>query len=192
MAVKPKGEIMSPNEMVEYGRQKRATSSIYKAESAEINDKAISQTVLRGLAEIVNADSGTKIDLSNGEQVKAVSKAYIASCADASCLPSIAGLARAMGCDRTTLYQWMKRRDTETGQWLMICHDLFSDLLAEVALKNNCNSIVSIFLQKAMYGLSETDNIVVRSQVQEFNDNDYSYSGSDDYKEKYRKMIATE
>ena len=187
MTGKPiKGEIMTPAEMVEMGRQKRNTSRIYKAESAQVNNEAISKSVMQGYMELANAGA-YKIDLNNTDMVKEISLNYIKACAESSSFPSIAGLARAMGCDRRTLYNWMQRKDSKTSEWLMICHDLFSDILSEAALKNNCNGIMAIFLQKAQYGLSETENVSI--QMSQAPSDDYDYV-PDNYKDRYRNMIG--
>ena len=182
---KPKGEIMTQDEMIELGKQKRTESKIYKGEAMQLTDEAISRIVNRGLAEIINADR-QKIDFNDPEMVKAVSKAYIKACADTSTLPSIAGLARAMGCHRGALYHWMKRKDTETRRWLLMCQDLFSDLLSEGALKNNINGIVGIFLMKAQFGMREDAMDTVLPQEDDFADS------SKGYKDKYKKMIGLE
>lgn len=186
MPRKTDANIMTQTEMIEYGKQKRATSSVYKAESMQITDEAISKTVMRGLSELAHADKVQKIDMTNIDMVKQVSLAYVRSCADTATFPTMSGLARAMGCHRSLLYHWMKRKDTKTGQWLLLCHDLYSDLLAELSLRNNCNPVVGIFLQKAMYGLSETENIQIVNQMQE---DEYEYRDSH-YKDKYRRLIG--
>ena len=182
---KPNGEIMTKDAMIEYGKQKRTTSKIYKGEAMELTNNAISQIVTRGLSELENADRH-QIELSNAEMVKETSKLYIQACADTATLPSMAGLARAMGVTRSALYLWMRRKDTDTGKWLTMCQDLFSDLLSDGALKNSVNPIVSIFLQKAQYGLR--DNATEISVPQ---DDDYQETSSG-YKEKYRKLIGVE
>ena len=38
--------------------------------------------------------------------------------------------------------------------------DAFSEVLTESALRNNCNSIVAIFIQKAQYGMREQDELI--------------------------------
>lgn len=185
MGRKPNGEIMTQDDMIEYGNQKRTTSKIYKGEAMELTNNAISQIVSRGLAEIENADKH-QIDLTNTDMVKETSKLYIQACADTATLPSMAGLARAMGVTRNALYYWIRRKDTDTGKWLTMCQDLFSDLLSDGALKNNVNPIVSIFLQKAQFGLR--DNATELGIPQ---DDDYQETPSG-YKEKYRKLIGLE
>ena len=187
---KPKDKVMIPSEMIEYGKQKRATSKAYKAESLQITDEAISKTVMQGYAELVNADKAERIDLSNIDMVKEVSLNYIRACADAVVFPTMSGLARAMGCTRQNLYRWMKRSDTETGQWLMLCHDLYSDVLADLSLRNNCNPVVGIFLQKALYGMSETENIAIVNQIQSSDyDDDYRPAN---WQDKYLNLIGPE
>lgn len=180
-------EIMTQTEMIATEKQKRATSKIYKGEAMQLTDDAISGIVSRGLAELVNADR-EKIDMADAEQVKKVSLEYIHSCAAASTLPSVAGLARAMGCARWTLYHWMKKRDTDTGRWLSMCQDLFSDLLSEGALRNNVNGIVAIFLQKAQYGLRDNVTIDV-NQVQVDDDDDIADRSIAYYKKRYGNLI---
>ena len=188
MSGKPKNAMMTPTEMIEMGKQNRKTSTIYKAESAQINDEAIAKTVMKGFAELANAERTQKIDLSDINLVKDISLEYIKACADSSSFPTLSGLARAMGVNRSTLYHWMRKKDTETGQWLMLCHDLYSDVLAELTLRNNCNPVVGIFLQKAMYGLSETDNVVLISQIQsDESAEDYT---PQNYKDKYIDLIG--
>ena len=70
-----------------------------------------------------------------------------------------------MGLSRQAVYDCMWRKSPpETAAWLELCRDTFSDILSESALKNNCNSIVSIFLQKAVYGLRESVEVVARNE----------------------------
>ena len=189
MAGKPKGEIMTQADMIE-AEQKKRSSRIYKAESLAVTDEAISNIVNKGLAQLNLSDNMEKINLFDADMVKEVSKQYLKACADSATLPSMAGLARALGCSRCILYRWMKQRhDTETGQWLLICHDLFSDVLAETALRNNSNPVVSIFLLKALFGLQD-NNVIDVSQATEYEDDELGYDQS--YKERYRKLIKGE
>ena len=45
-----------------------------------------------------------------------------------------------------------------------MCRDSFSDILAEASLRNDCNNITAIFLQKSLYGLRETVEIVAKTE----------------------------
>ena len=81
-------------------------------------------------------------------------------------MPSMAGLARSMGLARRSLYYCIDHEQPkETAAWLELCRDSFSDMLAESALRNNTNPIVTIFLQKAVYGLRESLEIVAKQET---------------------------
>jgi hypothetical protein len=69
-----------------------------------------------------------------------------------------------------------------------MCKGLYSDILTDASLRNNCNPIVAIFIQKALYGLR--DNVTL--EVTQAYDDDYGESQSDSYKDKYRKLIQGE
>ena len=147
-------------EMVEDGEQQRKTSKLYKAESAAFVDEKLSDLLKRTTAELVEAANMEPVSLQDTATVKARTVLYLRACEAASCFPSFAGLARSMGLSRQALYDCIWRKSPPaTAAWLEVCRDTFSDILAESALRNNCNSIVSIFLQKAIYGLKETSTI---------------------------------
>lgn len=147
-------------EMVEDGEQQRRTSKLYKAESAAFVDERLSDLLKRTTAELAEAATTEPVSLQSTADVKARTILYLRACEAASCFPSFAGLARSMGLSRQALYDCIWRKSPPaTAAWLEICRDCFSDILAESALRNNCNSIVSIFLQKAVYGLRETTTI---------------------------------
>lgn len=166
-----KGEIMTSKEMIETGKQKRASSAIYKVKSMEATDEAIKQTVIKALKEIELSDINRRIDLSDIEMLKTITKAYIATCADTSSFPSMSGLARALGTSRQALYWWIHNKPTtETAKWLVTCHDTFSDIIAETALRNNCNPVYAIFIQKAMFGLRDNTPEYQSNQDEIMND----------------------
>ena len=153
--MKPSNEIMTQTEMIE-AEKKTKSSSIYKVKSMEASDKAISESVVKGLHELEMIDKGGKIDLENVNLVKAVSKEYIRACATSSTFPTMNGLARSMGLCSGTLYYWMREKSTtDTAKWFEILRDLFADILQEGALRNNANPVVSIFILKARFGLKD-------------------------------------
>ena len=160
MAGISRNEPMTADEMIEAGKQKRATSRIYKAEADEIKDEAISTSIANALNQLRRAEGRGKISLDDTATVKTFAEAYLESCAVSSCFPSMSGFALAMGHTRNSLYNYMeKKSETETGKFLMQLHDLFAQILSENSLKNNSNGIVSIFLLKSLFGYKETQSI---------------------------------
>lgn len=187
MPRKPKSEPMTTEMMIVEAREKRATSKLYKAENQQVSNEAISKSIRNALFNIKRAEHTIKVDLNDIESVRAVTGAYLESCAVESCFPSMTGLAMALGYTRRNLNYYMNNNhDTETGKFLIQVHDLLADILSENALKGNANNITSIFLLKALYGLKETDNISLEVvQQAQYDEPEYTTG----YKEKYKKMI---
>lgn len=159
-------------EMIDSTSNKRNTSKLYKAQSLEVSDDRISETVDKVGCELsAIATSGKRVSLNDTETVKAQSILYVKACTQTASCPSMSGWARCMGMSRHAIYDFIRRHpDHPTSEWAMICHDAFSDILAESALRNNCNSIVSIFLQKAMYGMNDnpaTMPVIITDQSDE-------------------------
>lgn len=152
------------SEMIESGERQRKTSKLYKAESAAFVDERLSDLLKRTTAELAEAATTEPVSLQDTDEVKRRTVLYLRACEKTSCFPSISGLARSMGLSRQALYDCIWRQSPPaTAAWLEICRDTFSDILAESALRNNCNSIVSIFLQKAVYGLRESVEVIAKT-----------------------------
>ena len=153
---KPKNEPMTKNEMIEAGQQSKGTK-IYRAQSKEVTDKAIRESISNAIADVKRFDGRQKIQLENTKAVKAIAESYLESCAVNACFPSMTGLAMALGHTRTNLYIYMqKKQDDETAIFLTQFHDLLADILSENALKGNANNITAIFVLKALYGYKDT------------------------------------
>lgn len=152
-------------EMVEAGTERRKNSSLYKAQAAAFVDEQLATLISKTTAELVEAATAEAVSLKDLETVKARTVLYLKACEESSSFPSVAGLARSMGLSRQALYDCIQRNSpVETAAWLEIVRDAFSDLLSEAALRNNCNNITAIFLQKAQFGLRESVEIVARKE----------------------------
>lgn len=155
----------SMDEMIETGRQQRQSSKLYKAQSAEFSEHRISELIGKTTKELGEVAKTEPISLSDTEKVRERTLLYLRACQEAAVLPSIAGLARSMGLARRSLYHCIENRSpAATADWLEICRDAFSDVLSDTALRNDCNSIVAIFLQKALYGLRESVEIIAKTE----------------------------
>ena len=152
-------------EMVEAGAEQKRQSKLYRAESAEFVDERLSALVGKTAAELATAAEAKPVSLTDTEMVKKRTILYLKACEMSSSFPSVAGLARSMGLSRQALYDCLWRRSPpKTAEWLELCRDSFSDILAEASLRNDCNGVVSIFLQKALYNLRETVEIVAKTE----------------------------
>ena len=148
-------------EMVEDGMRQRKQSKLYKAESAAFVNSQLASLINRTTRELADISASPEVSLRNVEEVKRRTILYMKACEEACVFPSIMGLSRSMGLSRQAVYDCMWRKSPpDTAAWLELCRDTFSDILSE----SNCNSIVSIFLQKAVYGLRESVEVVARSE----------------------------
>ncbi len=152
---------MSYNSMIEDARSVKTNSKLYKAKSLEISDARISELVAQCAVELLNSASCKPITLNDTETVKQQTITYISACAEAACFPSVNGWARSMGFSRNALYDFRNRNpEHETSRWIDMTLDAFSEIITQSALRNNCNSIVAIFIQKAQYGMREQNEYI--------------------------------
>ncbi len=150
------------DEMVAYGEDRKANSKLYKAENAKFIDSQLSEMINAMSSELITAGAKDKISLGDLRAVKEQTILYLGSCAKTATIPSIAGLARALGTTRRAIYDYINRNAyTESAIWLEQCKDLFSDILSGAGLRGCCNPVVAIFLQKAQFGLRETSTLEI-------------------------------
>lgn len=151
-------------EMVADGAEQKKQSKLYKVESSQFVDERLSALVAKTASELAEAADHDPVSLKDVETVKHRTILYLKACETASNFPSVAGLARSMGLSRQALYDCIWRKaPPETARWLELFRDSCSDMLAEASLRNDCNNITAIFLQKALYGLREAVEIVAKA-----------------------------
>jgi len=153
-------------EMVESGENARKRGRIYREQSNEYLKGQLSELVNRTALELEGVATAQPVSLRDTNEVKRRTLLYLRACETAACFPSIVGLARSMGLSRQAIYDVIWRKSpAETAEWLEICRDSFSDILAEASLKNQCAAIPAIFIQKAVYGLRESVEIVAKAET---------------------------
>ena len=118
-----------------------------------------------------------KLSLSDTEELKRRTIIYLRSCKDTACVPSSSGLAVFLGYTGRALEQWRsKKPNSETGMWLEMFSDLCAEIVSQLALRNDINTIFSIFLCKAKYGFRETSEVVVTPNKGDLIDDEPEYS----------------
>lgn len=149
--------------------------SIYKEKSGEYQEDKLRELVAAKTSELVEAATKEKVSLEDIDGVKARTIVYLRACEQTGTFPSSLGLARSLGYSDRALRNWRNfKPDTETAQWLEMFNELCADILNQSALKNNANSIVSIFLNKAMYGFRETNELVLTPSTPNYEEAAYS------------------
>ena len=165
MPNKPKNPPQSYEEMTAIGQERRQNSRIYRAESMELSEAKISDIVSLTAAELAKlADTGETISLFDTQEVKRRSILYLRSCADTSSIPSFNALSRSFGYSREGVNKFRREHPThESTRWLDMVHDAIADTLADCALHNLSNSVVSIFALKAQSGWR--DSITIETPI---------------------------
>lgn len=145
--------------------QQAKSSRLYRAERDEHVDERLCDIVGRTAKELKEAAGREPIAMSDVAAVKTQTLLYTQVCERAATLPSMAGLALALGVSRQRLYKILASESPpETARWLELCQLAFSDALANASLRGDVQPVVSIFLQKATFGLRETLEIVGKTE----------------------------
>lgn len=153
-------------EMVAEGTEQKTKSKLYKVEASQFVDERLAALIAKTTDELTTAATAEPVTLADTGEVKRRTVYYLKACEASSSFPSIAGLARSMGLSRQAVYDCIWRHSpAKTADWLELCRDSFSDILAEASLRNDCNNITAIFLQKALYGLRESVEIVAKTET---------------------------
>ena len=157
----------SMEEAKEKGLALTKGNSIYKQQAGEYKKGELSALVQAKTQELVEVATKEKVSLADSDEVKRRTIVYLRACEETSTFPSALGLARSLGYSDRALRHWRsKQPQSETAQWLEMFNDLCADVLNQSALENNANSIVAIFLNKAMYGFRETNELVLTPNTQ--------------------------
>ncbi len=161
----------------------RRGQSIYKKESGEYQEEKLKDLIGLNLEELAEVATKERIALEDVTEVKKRSVIYLRACQETGTFPSSLGLARSLGYSDRALRHWRsKQPNTETAQWLEIFNDMCADILSQSALKNNANNIMAIFLNKALYEMRETSELVVTPNSREFDAVEYN---ADDIRKRY-------
>ena len=154
-----KRQAMSFDEMTDYNNEnvenqlaKGKNSTLYKAQTRELQKTETIELIDMKLAQLRAVEVNKKVSLTDVEDVKKRTILYLQSCRETGTYPNNSGLARVLGYTARALRHWRTYKpDTPTGEWLQMFSELCAEVLNESALNNNCNAITSIFLSKALY-----------------------------------------
>lgn len=148
-----KGEPMDAGEMLIAASAERSRGSkMYsKSETLEANQQGIGRVVGAMAQTLEQAnDASRQFDLSDSEKLNQASIAYVKACAAAGLLPSVSGLAGALGRSRTGLYEYGKVH-ADFQVWLENYSDLCAETAISAALNGSAQAVPAIFLAKARY-----------------------------------------
>jgi len=150
------------NKAKEKGLNLSKGKSVYKVESGEYQETKLRDLIAMNIKELADIASKERISLDNTDEVKRRTLYYMRACEESGTFPTALGLSRSFGYSDRALRYWRSRHPhSETAKWLEIVNDVCADILSQSALKNNANNIMAIFLNKALYELRESSELVI-------------------------------
>ena len=150
--------------------------SVYKQKAGEYVDDKTKKIMSAQRQMFETSIDNQKVSLNDVETLKSRMLAYLQACEDTATFPSSLGLARSIGYTDRALRMWREKKpDSETSRLLGMFNDLCTDVLSQSALRNNANSIFSMFMCKALYGLRDTTEVIVTPRTDDFaSESEYS------------------
>ncbi len=139
---------------------------LYPKERNELVESTISKLVGMSFEQMAELATSEHISLNDITELKKRSLIYLKACEANSVFPSMSGLARCLGYSRRELEIWRtKHTNTETAKWLDSFADACAEILHQAALTKSTSEITTIFLSKALYGMTETQNLILTQGV---------------------------
>ncbi|MCR5489550.1 MAG: hypothetical protein K6F03_05745 [Saccharofermentans sp.] len=136
--------------------------ALYPKERNEVVEATISKLVGMSFEQMAKLATSEHIALNDITELKKRSLIYLKACQEKSVFPSMAGLARCLGYSRRELELWRsKHQASETAKWLDSFADACAETLHQAALTKSTSEITTIFLSKALYGMTETQNLIL-------------------------------
>lgn len=135
---------------------------LYPKERSEVVEATISKLVGMSFEQMCELATSEHIALSDTTELKKRSLIYLKACEENSVFPSMSGLARSLGYSRRELEIWRtKHQNSDTAKWLDSFADACAETLHQAALTKSTSEITTIFLSKALYGMTETQNLIL-------------------------------
>lgn len=143
-------------------------NNLYPRERSEVADETISRLVGMSFEQMGEFATSEHISLTDMTELKKRTLIYLKACEVNAVFPSVSGLCRTLGYSRQEIENWRsKHQGTETARWLNSFADACMETLHQAALKKSASEITAIFLSKAVYGLTETSNLVLSQKLSE-------------------------
>ena len=134
--------------------EERKPKKASRREVIEANKDTISSLVGNLADRLEEAERyENKISLRDAEAVKDITLRYLRSCQMSGVMPSLAGVALAIGVAPETLSRFMKNNaETDSGKWFWMVKSHFADIINQASMDGVIQPIPAIFTLKASYG----------------------------------------
>jgi hypothetical protein len=150
------------NSSVEKALEPQRKNKLYTVNGTTAKKEDIAAIVKGGCDNLFKALSRPKASRDNLDQIKERTAEYYMSCMESGRIPTMEGLAVALGIGRKTLYEWISQPTyPNVVEFLTIVRDSFAGISAEAAMGNKINPVTWIFYSKNMYGYVDKTELTV-------------------------------
>jgi hypothetical protein len=150
------------NSSVEKALEPQRKNKLYTVNGTTAKKEDIAAIVKGGCDNLFRALNRPKASRDNLNQIKERTAEYYMSCMESGRIPTMEGLAVALGIGRATLYKWINETEYPAiTEFLTIVRDSFAGISAEAAMGNKINPVTWIFYSKNMYGYVDKTELTV-------------------------------
>ena len=126
-----------------------------KGQTAEVNRQLVCAIVGDMAVEMEQAaDESRRFPLSDLQSVERIARQYVVACANKGSLPSVSGLAAALGRTRTAVYKYANEHQA-FADFLTDFSDRCGEAAAQAAIVGATQAVPTIFLLKSRFGFRE-------------------------------------
>ena len=150
----PKNPPQTMEEMIQASEASKP-AKVYggRSETLAVNDNRISQLVAGAADGMQNLlDPQKRVPLADTKSIAEITIQYVRACAESASLPTMSGLAKAIGCTRAAIYYFIKEHpEHESAKWFEDFSDTAAEVMMQAALSGTVAPVPAIFIAKARY-----------------------------------------
>ena len=177
---------LTNEEMVTQLSEKVKTSKIYKAQADEHRKEEIAKSIQCQIEALEMSFSTGRIQLKDTDAVKAQTINFLQACQNSGTIPTVAGLAVALGLSRNAIYDYMRSQpSSETTKFLESYQSMSASILMQQGLSRNTDQAVTIFLLK-----NSGQGLADRVEIQATAVNDEPELTAAQIAEKYKYVVS--
>lgn len=140
----------------------RAENKLYRIDGKLTKKEDISSIVRDGCEILTTAMNRPRTNREDLGEIKSRTFEYYEKCANEGRIPTMEGLAVALGIRRSTLYNWIgETKYLDVCEFLSIVRDSFAGISAQAAMDQKINPVTWIFYSKNMYGYTDKTELTV-------------------------------
>lgn len=148
-------KVQSSAEMALDMEQKKPENKLYKAMTDAHKGEMLEADISFKRELLKTVFERGRVNLSNADEVQALTLEYMDACQMAKTFPTVMGLATALGISRQRLNRYIAENENDTTRFLETVKDVFADIMSNAALFRNSDAATTIFILKNCAGFAD-------------------------------------